>query len=435
MIKIIPLLLAVAISSFKDDGGIIPDKPPRPSGSNPIFSVSGNDFIATSLGSEHFSHDVSHHFGKSSSSEITSSGEEISSSISSSSKKESSSVYSSNKQQFSSSASSSSKPQSSSSSPSSSSQASSSSEIPVEQDYFYCDTYGPFLPNQIGKVEMTFKYRLVNVSHEIFAERVRLFMNGQVVYVSKKAPFSYSAGTTKEVTFKVNIHDYLTESGLELRFELLTSNSLDIVKSHNVTFYPPKEERLLATELKYYTYESRNVGFYADGIGFKELKDVLDFTKYGDYVDNDYYYRLDIGRNTFYYSNNYELDYKSAYLRFYDGDYLFPNLTHQSNDEIVLPLKLWKREEKLSFQFQNKFYVNRNTLDISDTYQPNYIISSSFYLPINSHSKFNGKTLYVDINGMGLNQINTTLSLKYQLDRLIIGSCSNGEYCVHGGTR
>ena len=88
----------------------------------------------------------------------------------------------------------------------------------------------------------------------------------------------------------------------------------------------------------------------------------MDFTKYGDYVDNDYYYRLDIGRNAFYYSNDYEIDFRSAYLRFLDDDLLFPNFTHQENGEIVLPLKLWKREEKVSFQFKDKFYVQKKLL-------------------------------------------------------------------------
>ena len=442
MIKIIPLLIAVAISSVKDEGITVPDKPPRSNSLDPIFSVSGG-YIADSL-SRHFSHDVSHNFGKTSSSDIVSSSEnhsssEISSSIISSSSKESSvssivsssSIKSSSKEHSSSAVASSSK--SSSSVISSSSQSSSSLEVSSEQDYFYCERYGPFSTDVSDKVEMTFKYCLANFSSDSLAERVRIFVNGQPKFGSKKAPFNYVAGTTKEVTFKVNIHDYLSNAGLELRFELLTTSSLIIHKSYAVTIYPPTKERLLATQLKYYPYESKCVAFYADGTGFHEIKDYLDFTKYGDYVDNDYYYRLDIGRNVFYYSNDYEIDFNSAYLRFLDDDLLFPNFTHEENGEIVLPLKLWKREEKVSFQFKDKFYVQKKTLDVSDTYQPGYIISSSFYLPINSHSKFNGKTIYIDINGLGLNQISTTLSLKYELNRLIVGSCSDGEYCVHGG--
>lgn len=310
-----------------------------------------------------------------------------------------------------------------------------SSNEPANQhlDYFYCDRYGPFTLDGPREVEMTFTYELHSIETQNIIERVRLFKGGHVVAATSKASFNYVKGNRKSVTFSPPIGNYLSDSGIELRFEIVDT-SYRVLKFYFANIYPPSKERVLATSLKQGIYTSKPVAFYGNGKDMVEIVDEFDFTKIGDYVDNDYYYRLDIGRNAFYFQNNYQITCSSANLRFYDDDYLFPNFTHQSNDEIVIPLKIYQRNEKLCFQFVNKFYVEKKTLDVSDTYQPNYIISSSFYLPINGLRKFNGKTLYVDINGLGMNEISTTIPLKYELNRLIMGSCSDGEYCIHGGT-
>ena len=303
---------------------------------------------------------------------------------------------------------------------------------PQTGDYFYSEKYGPFKVGDSKDTEVTFTYELNSINSQRIIERLRLLRKGSVVCASSHAAFSYTKGERKNTTFTFYNRNYLTGEGLELRFEILTFN-YEILKSYCVTVFPPSRNSVLATTLKRNVYTSKTLGFYGDG-KMCEIKDVFDFTKIGDYVDNDYYYRLDIGRNAFYYSNEYKITIESAFLRFYDDDNLFPNFTHESNGEIVLPLKIHQRNERLSFLFVNKFYVDKKTLDISDTYQPDYIITSSFYLPINGLRKFNGKTLYIDINGLGLDGISTTIPLKYELNRIIVSSCENGEYCVHGGT-
>ena len=303
----------------------------------------------------------------------------------------------------------------------------------TDGDYFYCGNYGPFNPNDKNPVQITFTYRLASIGGSHFAERVRLFKDGQVVYASKKATFNYSSGTTKDVTFSINFHDYLTEDGLELRFELMFATTDSVVKSHSITFYPPKSETISYLEYKHKIYESRCVGFYADGRGFCELKDTFDFTKFGDYVDNDYYYRLEIDRNKFYFSNTYPLKFDSVYLRFYDDELLFPNIFQRYKNQISLPLKLLQNNEEVRFQFKDMFYVDKKTLKVSDSYRQGYYYSSSFYFPINSQAVFNSKTLTIDIRGLGLNKINTSITLKYEVNRLLVGPGSNGEYFIRGG--
>ena len=130
-------------------------------------------------------------------------------------------------------------------------------------------------------------------------------------------------------------------------YNVNASYAYQVLKEYSASIYPPSKSRVLATSLKREIYTSRSLGFYGDGTKMVEIKDNFDFTRFGDFVDNDYYYRLDIGRNAFYTASEEPIQCTSAYLRFYDDDYLFPNFTHQDNDEIVLPLKIYQRNERL----------------------------------------------------------------------------------------
>lgn len=318
----------------------------------------------------------------------------------------------------------------------SSSSISSSSNIDDSSDYFYCDRYGPFSINNPQNFQASFTYELRSISSQNIIERIRLFSNGNVVSASSKPSKYYESGQRNETEFTINIKDYWASIGLEIRFEILNSSTRTILKAYSAYFLPPKEQTIPISTLKSQIYVSNSLGFYGNGKTMKEVIEFLDFRKIGDYVDNDYYYRLDLTKNTFIYPNDYILSYKSAYLRFDDSEMIFPHVTHQSNGEIIIPLNLYRfSDDSVGFQYKNSFYVNKRTLDISDTYRSNYVYTRDFYLPINGLKKFNGKTLYIELNGVGLDGISTTVPLKYQLNRTIVGTCSDGEYCVIGGSR
>ena len=332
---------------------------------------------------------------------------------------------------------SSSKPSShtSSYSPSSSSSSSSysSSSIPnPNSDYLFCERYGPFNIDNTTDRTFEFTYELNSISSQTIIERLRLFRNGSVKYAYSKSSVSYTKGQRKTIDFTIPLGNHWTYDGLELRFEILSS-SYAILKSYAVSFYPPSQATLSGYDLKHNIYRSQSLGFFADGSGFQEFVETFDFTKIGDYVDNDAYYRLDIGKNYFYYEGSSGFAYLDAKLRFNDEENLFPHFTHQSNKDIIIPLKLIKNNTQISFAFKNKFYVNKRTLDISDTYISNYVLTSDFYLPINGLNKFNGKTLYFDLNGLAADDINTSISIKYQVNSNVVGVCADGDYCVEGG--
>ena len=442
MIKIIPILLALTASSYNYDSRGVGDRPSisgRFSNIIPIKSVSGirsHIQIPSNSLSLPISRSSLSSSTRVSSSSISSSNSPSSSEKSSSSMMASSSISSSySSSSLSSSSSTSSSPSSSSSSSQNSSSPSSSSNSEptpdASGDYLYCDECGPF---STSNENVTFTYELHSIPSQTIIERVRFFINGSVVSATGMPSFSYTNGQRKSVTFTIPIHDYLTSNGLQMRFEILNS-SRSILKAYATTFYPPNEQSLSGYALKHDIYTSKSVGFYGDGSGLKELKDTFDFTTIGDYIDNDYYYRLDIGKNLFNYWGSSVLSCQSINLRFNDDEYLFPNIQHEENGDIVLPLSITRNGSEVSFKYKNQFYVDRRTLDSSDTYKTDYILTSDFYLPINGLSRFNGKTIYLDFSGLGLNKISASIPLKYELNRTIVGLCTDGDYCVIGGNQ
>ena len=312
--------------------------------------------------------------------------------------------------------------------------SSSSSLMITGEDYFSCPKYGPFSLNDSEDLSVTFTYELNTILSQTIIERIRLFKDGAVVSAGSNPSFSYVRGQRKEASFSIPVHDYMTASGLELRFEILNS-SRTIIKAYSSSFYLPRNERIAASTLKSGIYTSNSLGFYGDGNQMQELREIYDFRNIGDYIDNDYYYRLDVTKNYFLYPNDFTLSYKSATLTFNDDDYLFPYYTHKDNGDIEIPLYLYKSNEHICFGFNKRFYVNKRTLDISDTYHAGWISTPYFYLPINGRKKFNNKILYFDLNELGYDKISTTIPLRCEINRTIVGVCSDGDYCIVGGNR
>ena len=370
MHKIIPLLAASILSSVSVNpssraGIVIPGRSSKINFSKDFSGGGGISFGFSGLNSISFSQIL-----RSSSSLEESSSSSFSSSSSSKPQSSSSSIYSS-----------------------SISSKSSSSSIPDPNgDYFSCPRYGPFILNNVPTTTVSFTYELNSISSQTILERVRLFRSGSLVSGNTSGSFSYTKGTRKTASFTIPIRDYWTTNGLEIRFEILNS-SYSILKAYIAPFYPPTNGQVSASTLKNNLYTSKSLGFYGDGTEMKELREIYDFRTIGDYIDNDYYYRLDIARNYFLYPNDFALSYKSAKIRFNDSEYTFPYYTHQSNGDIEIPLYLYSVGDCICFGFNKTFYVNKRTLHISDTYQSGWITTPSFYLPVTGRKTLNGKII------------------------------------------
>ena len=306
-----------------------------------------------------------------------------------------------------------------------------------EQDSFSCSTLGPFsLSTVTNDVSVTFNYQYYSVSSQKIIERVRLLnSSNSVVSSSSKASINYTRGTLNTVSFNLRIRDYLTRNGLTLKFEIVKESNYSILKEYSATFYPSSDSQISWVDLKQNPHVSQSLGFYSKNSQMNPLVETIDFTNFGDYLNVDNYYRLDINKNRISYPNSCSFKYNNAYLTFNDNDYLFPYLNHQASGDIVIPLKMTKTLSYIYPSIKNTYYINKRTLQISDTYRNGFVSTKQFYLPVNGRSKFNGKQLYLVLEGFGLDNISTTIPIKYETSKSMVGVCKDGDYCIIGGKR
>ena len=304
------------------------------------------------------------------------------------------------------------------------------------EDTFKCSRYGPFSVDNCSDFTARFTYKLNSVSDQKIIERLRLLStSGSVLHATSKASFDYVTGKQRTVSFTVPMKDYWTSNGLTLKFEIVNASSYTILKAHTATFYPVLNGTVSIGTLRRKIYTSRSFGFKGDGTNMVETTESFDFTNIGSYVNVDNYYCLDLDNNYFYYLDSYSLSCTSVELRIKDYDNLFPYLTHKSNSDVIVPLTLHKRGTAVTFKLKNSYYVNKKTLQISDVYRQGFALTNRFYLPINGKRTFNNKWLYIDIKELGISKISTSVSLKFNVDRNFVGVCSDGDYCVTGGSR
>lgn len=303
-------------------------------------------------------------------------------------------------------------------------------------DYFNCGIYGPFSLDDLHNVDVNFTYELPSVSTQFVIERIRLLnSSGSVVASSAKEETYYYSGHRVTVTFTLPLVNYWTANGLTLKFEIVKSSDRSILKTYQASFYPPSNSNIAGTYLKRNIYASKSLGFYGSNRKMNELIETYDFTNFGDYLNVDYYYRLDIKDHAFTYQSPVALICKSAYLYFNDSDNLFPYYTHQENGDIVVPIKIVANGRVMTFKYDRYFYINKRTLQISDTYHQGFAMTEDFYLPINGRTKFTGKQIYFQLNQLGLDSISTTIPIRYDTSKSLVGICKDGDYCIIGGKR
>ena len=214
---------------------------------------------------------------------------------------------------------------------SSSSLSSSSSDSSFSGDYFYSERYGPFSLNNPSDVTASFTYGLNSISSQNVIERMRVYLGSTVVSATSNATIYYEKGTKKTVTFALPLRNYWTASGLTIKIEILNSSSFNVLKTFTSEFNPPSCSYIQPHDLKAGLYTSKSLGFYGDGENMHEIHESFDFTSIGDYLDVDYYYRLDVSKNQFSYPNdNSNLSYKSINLSFNDSENMFPSMTHDN---------------------------------------------------------------------------------------------------------
>lgn len=303
------------------------------------------------------------------------------------------------------------------------------------EEYFYCPVYGPF---SVGDPDFTatFDYKL-KITNQTIIERVRVLNSmSEPVYAASQPSRGYFNNALMTVSFTIPIHDYLTNNGITIMFEILNSHTRNIIKEYHASIYPLSyPTNLTAQYLRNNVYTTNNVAFYGDGVEMRGVNETFDFRNIDDYFDVDYYYRMNLSSLIFTYESAFELTYSGVSLRFKDDHHLFPYMTHDNNDNIVLPISLVRSGKYVTLKFKNKFYVNKRTLQTSDTYRDGFALSSDFYLPVNGKRFFNDQVLYLDFYLIGKCGLSSSFPITYLVDKSLASVCHDGLHCISGGSR
>ena len=300
------------------------------------------------------------------------------------------------------------------------------------EDYFECPIYGPF---RVGDPDFnaTFKYCAKIESQQIL-ERLRIFTtSGELLNAQTKTAKTYKDNALEEATFLVPIYNCLSSKGITLKFEILKKSNHEILKEYSTTIYPLSSPSNNYQYYKNNVYESLPIGFYGDGQGMKAIKETINFTNLGDYLESDFYYRLEVNAKRFRYESKFPLTYKSLNLRFEDHEHLFPYYIHDANDNVVIPLDIIDNKGRLTLKYKTNFYINKRTLEVSNLYHGGFVFSSSFYLPINGKEHFDNKILYLDFEEFSQSKITMSYPLRFISGKAIVGTAPEGEYYISGG--
>lgn len=304
---------------------------------------------------------------------------------------------------------------------------------PINKYQFSSPIYGPFKkhadnPNlQIN----------INSSSLINQEVYFLFKimddNNTVIAQSKSTNTVISKFQNGKVNINLLTQAYLDDNGMNVLFNLIDSNSSNILLSSSFQVFPIKSNTYNPIEYSQSHIFEYSTSFKFANSGVITYQEKYIFNDFFDYFLIDTYYRLLINQYCFSYQYINDLTYRNAFLILPDSFNEFCYIETDENGQVVVPLSLIKDGEEYSLSFPTMMYVNPSTLEMSITKIPGFSITSYFYLPINHLHDLSESTFTFVIEGLGYSQSNFVWTASFLVYQGLIGPCDNSNYCVVGG--
>ena len=89
----------------------------------------------------------------------------------------------------------------------------------------------------------------------------------------------------------------------------------------------------------------------------------------------------------------------------------------------------------MTFSIKNTLFVNRKTLQMSDSMQFGFIATRDFYLPINGRDKLNNQMMSFEITNFGKIKITGSFPLRYIAGEPLVGTSGDAKFYVTGGVK
>jgi len=293
------------------------------------------------------------------------------------------------------------------------------------------DVIGPYQKYQKDQ-EIAFRYSYFGKNRETLNESISCYNASTNVMVYKQTYESHilSNGGNHDFSFALPLHAIFGSNGLKIMIKINSSNSTLFSGEGLLKPFALQAEEIEITESSY-NFKTEGHSFYISDSKVIQFNDDIRFDYESMKFDHDFYYYLDFEKLSFT-SLGKEIKYKEAFLKFHDYNLNFPLVSHTTDNDVIVPLKLTIWNSKVRVSLKDKYYVNPTSLDISDHEKIGFEETSRFFLPKNKADEINESIFMFCLKELGNSKFNLFSNLTYAFSKKAIGSCMNSDFCVIG---
>lgn len=274
-----------------------------------------------------------------------------------------------------------------------------------------------------------------NKTFDSIVDVIRLYKGDTITQVIQKNGQNTEPNMTYTVMFEVDLSSYVQLKDFKIEYLIRSTLKNSALVSFVMPFNKKSSQTYNALDYEDYVITNSNRAFYIEKSVLKPLEEKYSFIGWSDYFKTNRYFKLDLSELKFGYSYISPFVYEDAYMTFFDDNYCFPYLTRTGHNLISIPLKIEQIDDYCQINYAKPFYVDRNTLQLSDTYREDFELTNSFFLPKNKASNVNRIEFCFQVNNSGAYQTSFTWQMGLLTNLSLVGECSNSEYCVVGGVK
>ena len=297
--------------------------------------------------------------------------------------------------------------------------------------YEYIDTnIGPFEVRKNKTSNLAFEYKM-DVNARVY-EYIDVFVPNKGWVESKTTnTFDYH-GQIRNVSFDMPVSKYMTLNGLRILFEVRNSKTDEPYVDIDCFLYPIDTKTLNPFINNDYIYESLPYAYDTIIGGDCYARSKYDFHNLINYtVDTDNRY-FDFPNCSFDYIGRDSFTYKEAYISFYDSHNLFPKYRTSSDGFKHIPLYIVPDKEVIKIGMKRDYYLNAETMEISDIYRSGYERVDNFYLPKNFKHFKDDYMFEVNLIDIGEDRLDVIYPIELGSYKNFLGLCNNSEFCITG---
>ena len=306
----------------------------------------------------------------------------------------------------------------------------------VDHSYCYIDKIGPFSLEKNQILNLNVKYHLnagrpVKPYFCIFNGDSRTLFREEGEYITTIRHMPYYWSTS------IDLKDYVAPNGLQFMFGMIDERYYEYQILHTeFSVFPIGLTTINPFTLPGGVYESKPYAYHSDENDEYSHIAKYDFNGLIEYTNDTDFSYLEYSTCSFTYDSvDEDFTYEDAYIKFYDTKHLF-NKWRTSSDgckHIKLRLMYTKSLKLVDIITYQNYYLNRDTMEISDIYRDGFTSVGRFYLPYNFMAYAKDYTFSVELVGVGADKLNVSYPLVLGNNKNHFGLCNSSDYCVIGG--